>query len=52
LPEGLKFVSSNGNYNNNTGVWTIGDLANGESKTLVIKTIVTVTNAEITNVLL
>ncbi len=50
LPEGLKFVSSNGNYNKNTGVWTIGDLANGESKTLVIKTIVTVTNAEITNV--
>ena len=50
LPEGLKFVSSNGNYNKNTGVWTIGDLANGESKSLIITTLVTITNAEITNV--
>lgn len=50
LPDGLRFVSSNGNYDKNTGVWTIGDLANGESKSLVIKTIVEITNAEITNV--
>ena len=31
-------------------MWTIGDLAKGESKTLVITTVVEITNAEITNV--
>ncbi len=34
LPEGLIFISSNGNYNN--GVWTIEKLEVGESKTLEI----------------
>ena len=50
LPEGLIFVSSNGNYDSSTGIWTIGDLANGESTSLVITTVVDITNAEITNV--
>lgn len=50
LPEGLKFVSSNGNYNKDTGVWTIGELSKGESKSLIITTLVTITNAKITNV--
>ena len=50
LPAGLRFVSSNGNYNKNTGVWIIGDLKKGESKSLVITTVVTTTDAEITNI--
>ena len=50
LPAGLEFVSANGNYNENTGVWIIGELENGASRSLVIRTIVTITNASITNV--
>ena len=49
LPDGLIFNGADGDYNKDTGVWTVGDLANGESKTLVISTIV-ITNAKITNV--
>ena len=50
LPTGLKFISADGDYDADTGVWTIGDLANGKSETLVIKTLVEITNANITNV--
>jgi len=50
LPDGLQFVSSNGNYNKDTGVWTIGNMNNGETKTLVITTKVAITNANITNI--
>ena len=50
LPAGLIFKEADGNYNPDTGVWTIGDLANGEYVILRITTIVDITNAEITNV--
>ena len=40
LPEGLAFVSANAasgtSFNSNTGVWTIGNLASGASKTLTV----------------
>ena len=36
LPDGLVFVESNGNYDFETGVWYIGDLANGGTVTLTI----------------
>ena len=36
LPSGYTFVSSNGAYDNATGIWTIGDLANGASVSLEI----------------
>lgn len=48
LPEGLTHItntSSHGNYNDETGIWSFGDLAVGESATLTI--IATVTSAEI-----
>lgn len=41
LPEGLKFIKSNGNYKN--GVWNVGNLNVGESKELVITCKVTST---------
>ena len=49
LPEGLVYVSddSNGTYDNETAVWTIGDLPVGETVTLTIKTIANTTNATI-----
>ena len=50
LPAGLIFVGSDGNYDAATGVWNVGDLANGESKSLKITTIVNITNATILNV--
>ena len=50
LPTGLIFIKSDGNYNNNTGIWTVGDLANGASASLVITTQVNITNATIRNV--
>ena len=50
LPAGLIFVKSNGNYNATTGVWTVGDLADGESKSLAITTLVNITNATIENI--
>lgn len=47
IPEGLEFVESDGNFTDNT--WYIGDLANGDSSTLNIKTKVVATNINITN---
>ncbi len=44
LPVGLSFVAatpSSGSYNNTTGLWTIGGLANGASATLSITATVT-----------
>ncbi len=36
LPDGVKFISSTGQYNPDTGVWFVGDLDNNESATLKI----------------
>ncbi|MDR3292220.1 MAG: DUF11 domain-containing protein, partial [Methanobrevibacter sp.] len=37
LPDGLTFISSNDtNYNNDTGIWTIGGINSGESLSLNI----------------
>ena len=36
LPDGVKFISSNGQYNSDTGVWFVGDLDANESVTLKI----------------
>ena len=36
LPDGVKFISSNGQYNPDTGVWFVGDLDNNESAILKI----------------
>ncbi len=49
LPTGLKFISSNGNYNSSTGVWTIGNLANGQEAVLKIIAQVIASNTQITN---
>ncbi len=49
LPEGLKFVSANGNYNSTTGIWTIGDLENGETAVLHIIAQVISSSVNITN---
>ena len=52
LPDGLSFVSANataGSYDETTGIWQIGDLANGASVTLEIVTTVETTEA-ITNI--
>ena len=52
LPTGLTFVSANpnlGDYDNSTGIWTIGRLDNGEIATLQISAIVSL-NETITNV--
>ena len=43
LPAGLTYVSSSANYgayNPNTGIWTIGNLPNGETAILTIKAVV------------
>jgi uncharacterized repeat protein (TIGR01451 family) len=48
LPAGYTFVSANaskGSYNNNTGVWTIGDLDNGDDETLQIVVTVNATGS-------
>ena len=50
LPAGLIFKGANGNYNPDNGIWTVGDLANGQTVSLTITTVVDITNAEITNV--
>ena len=50
LPAGLKFISSNGNYNPNTGIWTIGNLPNGEEAVLEIIAQVIASNTQITNI--
>ena len=49
LPNGLIFVGSDGNYNPNTHIWTIGDLVKGASATLKIKTLVNTTSTVIVN---
>ncbi|MDO5842344.1 MAG: hypothetical protein Q4Q24_03675, partial [Methanobrevibacter ruminantium] len=51
LPDGLVYVSddSSGAYNPSTGVWAVGNLANGSNVTLVITVRVNVTG-NITNV--
>ena len=36
LPFGLEYQSTNGNYNHNTGLWTVGNLASGTTNTLEI----------------
>ena len=36
LPDGVKFISSNGQYNPDIGVWFVGDLDNNESAILKI----------------
>ncbi len=36
LPSTLEFVSANGDYNENTGIWTVGSLGVNESATLEI----------------
>lgn len=36
LPSGYTFVSANGPYNTASGIWTVNDLQNGASATLVI----------------
>ena len=46
----LIFITSDGNYDPVTGLWIVGDLANGETKQLVIYTQVNITNATIVNV--
>ena len=51
LPTGLKFVSSSGGtYNSATGVWTVGNLANGATATLSIVAQVTISNGQVTNI--
>ena len=52
LPAGLFYQSddSQGRYNPTTGVWTVGDLANGATAKLVIKTLVNIANSTIVNV--
>jgi uncharacterized repeat protein (TIGR01451 family) len=50
LPTGLKFISADGNYNSTTGVWTIGNLANGSNSILEIIAQVITSNTQITNI--
>ena len=50
LPSGLKFISSNGNYDAATGTWTIGTLANGQEAILNIIAQVITSNTQITNI--
>ncbi|WP_146737604.1 DUF11 domain-containing protein, partial [Methanothermobacter tenebrarum] len=53
LPAGLQFLSANasqGSYNETTGIWTIGELANGAVATLDIIAKVVASNTSITNV--
>ena len=50
LPTGLKFISSNGNYDPSTGLWTVGNLANGGEATLEITAQVIASNTQITNI--
>src|SRR5262245_1210657 len=50
LPPGLTFVSdtpSQGVYNSTTGLWTVGDLAAGQSRTLLLRATVVSPDAKI-----
>ncbi|MGL4669595.1 MAG: DUF7507 domain-containing protein, partial [Methanobacteriaceae archaeon] len=52
FPDGLSYISSNGSkgtYNVSTGVWSIGNLANGETVVLTIVAQVEVENTTINN---
>ena len=51
LPAGLIYVSDDSlnRYDSKSGIWTIGDLASGESITINIVTLVTATNRTIVN---
>ncbi|MBK9335051.1 MAG: DUF11 domain-containing protein [Lewinellaceae bacterium] len=48
LPAGLTYVSDNsgGNYNNGTGIWTVGTVANGGSASIQITATVTTAGAK------
>ncbi|MEN6553845.1 MAG: DUF11 domain-containing protein, partial [Methanobacterium sp.] len=52
LPTGLKFISYNGTgtYNSTTGIWTIGNLANGSNAVLNIIAQAVTPNLKVTNV--
>ena len=50
LPEGLIFVSAEGDYDPKTGIWNIGNLDVNESVSLVIVSIANITNTNITDV--
>ena len=50
LPTGLKFISTDGNYDATTGIWTIGTLANGQEAVLNIIAQVITSNTQITNI--
>ena len=52
VPSGLTYVSnvaSVGTYNQATGLWTLGDLSNGNSATLTINTTVNSNQGNVTN---
>ena len=51
MPEGVIFVSddSHGSFDPETGIWSIGNLTNGDSITLTIVTTVNTTNGTIVN---
>ena len=46
LSAGLTFVSANGNFDEQTGVWTVGNLTDGESKEIKIDVTVKLTNTQ------
>ena len=53
LPSGLVYrfsEASIGSYDVSTGVWTIGDLAYNKTATLLIRTLVNISNKEILNI--
>ena len=50
LPNGLVYLYDDGNYDNNTGIWRVGDLNLGEHRSLRIWTLVNISNATIRNV--
>ena len=49
LPAGLKFVSTDGNYDPATGVWTVGNLASGATAILHIVAQAIAANTQLTN---
>ena len=52
IPSGVSYNSSSpsaGSYNDATGIWTIGNMANGASETIVINTTVVDISSPITN---
>jgi choice-of-anchor A domain-containing protein/uncharacterized repeat protein (TIGR01451 family)/TQXA domain-containing protein len=50
LPEGLNFISASpsNEYDDNTGIWTIGEIASGATKSLTITVLVDVETANTT----